>query len=736
METLKVGFLWHHHQPSYKDPEQDYFILPWTRFHGIKDYYDLVAILDDFPKIHQNFNLVPSLLTQLDEYLSGKTKDYVQILSEKSPAKLSRQEKIDLLKYFFQLHWDRLVEPYPRFRELLEKRGRGFDEKSPDRALKRFSDQDFLDLQVWYNLSWTGESHKSQPPFARLFKKGEGFTDKEKKELLTAQQGILKKIIPKYMDAAKRGQIELSTTPFYHPILPLLCDTDIARISQPDITLPPHRFRRPEDAEAQIQKALDFFEDRFGLRPKGMWPSEGSVSEEVAAIFARKGVEWIATDEEILFASWNQMGVHHKMTREDLYRPFRFRTPDGEIRIFFRDHTLSDLIGFVYQSWDAEKAADDFLARLRQIRTRILQRYGEAVLQRSIVAVILDGENCWEFYDQNGQPFLRALYEKLSGTPELESVTFSEFLQQGRKADEITRLFPGSWINHNFSIWIGHPEDNKAWELLYSAREMYSESKESGEVQEEDLRQALEEIFIAEGSDWCWWYGDEHPTENALEFDRLFRAHLIRAYQLLGKEPPVEVLQPIRTAGRKKVAAAMPIGFISPVIDGLESNYFEWLGSGLFDARRQGAAMHQTMQMVEKIHFGFDLQHFYLKIVLSNSGYENAGELAIELDFYEPAALHIRLPLQELRKQELSEEILVKGADGRWQPHHDGVRVAFKKFIEICIPFSMIGGKTGDKVQFQVKVYREEGLLEIWPRDATLEFQIPGPDFEQIEWKV
>ena len=735
METLKIGFLWHQHQPSYKDPEQDIFILPWTRFHGLKDYYDLVAILDDFPKIHQNFNLVPSLIVQLDEYVSGKGKDYIQILSEKKPQALSRQEKIDILKYFFQLNLDRLVDPFPRYRELLEKRGRTFDEKNPDRVLRRFSDQDFLDLQVWYNLSWTGEAHKSAPPFRALFEKGEGFTEAEKKALLEAQQKILEKIIPKYIEVAQRGQIELSTTPFYHPILPLLCDTDVAKMSQPDIQLPKHRFRHPEDADAQIGRALEFFQKRTGKRPVGMWPSEGSVSEEVAALFAKNRVKWIATDEEILFSTWNLMGIQHKMAREDLYRPYRFGSPSGEVHIFFRDHTLSDLIGFVYQSWDPEKAAEDFFSRLRQIRTKILQRYGEAVLHRSIVSVILDGENCWEYYPQNGRPFLQALYERLSSSQELQTVTFSEFLGKITTEDEITRLFPGSWINHNFSIWIGHPEDNRAWDLLYQTREFFSQKEREAKTKKNLLEEAREEIYVAEGSDWCWWYGDEHPTENALEFDRLFRSHLIRVYTLLGEEPPVDLLEPIRTLGRKKVAFAEPIGFISPVIDGLETNYFEWLGSGMFDARRQGAAMHQTNQFVEVIHFGFDLQHFYLKVLFSNEIHEELENLAVQIDFFEPRPLKILLPLKEIAGKELAEEVLIK-SNGDWQKHRDGIRVAFKKFLEMGVPFSLLGGKVGNRVQFQVKLLRDRNLLEVWPRDATLDFNIPGPDFEQIEWKV
>lgn len=735
MEPLRVAFLWHQHQPYYKHPEKEFFILPWVRLHALKDYYDLAALLEEFSDIRQNFNLVPSLLLQIQDYLNG-ARDYVQILSEKPAAELTAEEKADILHYFFQVNWDRLVKPYPDYERLLKKRGLKFDPKHPEAALRRFSVQDFLDLQVWYNLCWIGESHKGQKPFSRLLKKGKNFTEAEKKELLESQRSILEKIIPLHKKLAQNGQIELSTTPFYHPILPLLCDTTIARMSQGNIQLPRYRFRYPEDAEEQIVRALHYFEKTFGFLPAGMWPAEGSVSEEAIELFARKGIRWIATDEEILFASWGLMGIREKMTREDLYRPYAYRTESGEeIVLFFRDHVLSDLIGFVYQRWDPEEAAEDFVKRLRSIRASIVQRYGEKRLRHSLVSVILDGENCWEFYVQNGRPFLEALYRKLSGATDLACTTFSDFLKNQYEPEYLTRIFAGSWINHNFSIWIGHPEDNRAWEYLYETRLAWQKAKEEGRVSPEALDAAYEEILIAEGSDWCWWYGEEHPTENAAEFDTLFRSHLIRAFELIEQEPPRKFFDPIRTEVRKRVAIQKPIGFIDPVIDGRESNYFEWLGAGSLDARRVGTAMHAASQAVESIQYGFNLEEFFLKIVFSKEIRQAVDEVEIELHFLSPAELKMRLPVAKLHHCQVCEEVLI-WKRGKWVRESDGIRAAYDRFLEFSIPFKRLRAKVGQKVEFLIRVRRAGNVIETWPPDLAFEFEVPGEDFEQIEWKV
>lgn len=736
MEPLNVAILWHQHQPNYKQPDQNIFILPWVRFHALKDYYDLVAILDDFPQIHQNFNLVPSLVMQLEDYIHDRCRDKVEILSRKKAKELNQEEKIELLKYFFQLNPATMVEIYPGYLSLWHKRGEQFDENNSIHALNRFSDHDYLDLQVWYNLSWVGEQHKKEALFIDLIAKDHHFSETDKQNLFTAQKEILKKILPKHAELKKRGQIEISTTPLYHPILPLLCDTDIARVSQPEIKLPKRRFRYPQDANEQIAKAIAFHRDHFGEKPVGMWPSEGSISEEVVQLFAGNQIKWIATDEEILFHSWKQMNIHTNMKRENLYAPWNFKTLSGDVSIFFRDHTLSDLIGFVYQTWDAEKAAQDFVARLQSIRKNIADNFGEPHLKNAIVSIILDGENCWEYYPNNGKDFLQALYRKLTDTSEIKTVTFAEFLHRKIEQPSLTKIFPGSWINHNYNIWIGHKEDNTAWDYVTEARELLDQAEKEKTIPEEKLQQAKEEIFIAEGSDWCWWYGEDHETENAPEFDQIFRAHVIRVYELLGKEVPAKLFDPIRKQTHKKLVTTKPTGFITPVIDGLETNYFEWMAAGLFDANRQGAAMHQTAQTISTIHYGFDLENFYLKVAFhDNATMEALRKYELEINILAPQTIGLFVAINQLLQKDFTDEITIR-KNGKKAKMKNGVEAAFRHFFEIKIPFKLLACSTGDLIKLQISLWQQGQKQETWPQNGVLKFEVPGPDFEQIEWKV
>ncbi len=371
---LHVAFVWHMHQPYYKDPLSGYYRLPWVRLHGTKDYLDMVEILKDFPSIRQNFNLVPSLLEQLMDYSEGSAKDLYLEISRKNAKELGEDEKIFILENFFLAHWNNMIRPFPRYHELLVKRGTRVIKSDLARAMKYFTDDDFLDLQVFFNLCWIDPLFREKDPFLRvLSEKGHGFTEEEKALLLQKQLEIVGRIIPTYKEMALGGQIELSFSPFYHPILPLLCDTDASRVAMPNVPLPRQRFLHPEDAEAQIRTGIEYFGKVFGFRPAGMWPSEGSVSEDVVRLAARNGVRWLATDEGILSNSLNKRLRDNSgnLTGPDLlYRPYTY---EG-VSLVFRDHVISDLLGFVYSQWDPKKAAEDLISRLRTIRNSLRGR--------------------------------------------------------------------------------------------------------------------------------------------------------------------------------------------------------------------------------------------------------------------------------------------------------------------------------------------------------------------------
>jgi alpha-amylase/alpha-mannosidase (GH57 family) len=613
------------HQPDYRDPEGETALLPWVRLHGVKDYLDMVTILDDFPGIRQNFNLVPSLLDQLQEYVTGRLSDRILELSRKEATALDEAERAEILESFFHLHWDNLVKPYPRYWELLKKRGF----HPPPAALleiqRYFSGPELLDLQVWYNLAWIDPVWQREYELpARLLGKGRNFSEAEKLELLELQRQICARIIPAYRERAAAGRIELSTTPYYHPILPLLCDTGLARISRPQDQQPELRFAHPEDARAQIEKAIARHTELFGLRPQGMWPAEGAVCQQLVPIFAAAGIRWIATDEAILAnsAAAGSSAGDDPAGPTARFRAWRAEAEKSRIEVLFRDHQLSDLIGFVYSHWNEQQAADDFIQRLLRIKRTLGGRAGE-----NAVAIILDGENAWEHYHADGAPFLRELYARLQESPELESTTVSGYLESRREPPpRLREIYPGSWIDGNFRIWIGHPEENRAWELLGRARRDLRLAEQqaatgAGRKADEKLKQnfnkAWEHLYKAEGSDWFWWYGDDHGSENDADFDELFRRHLIAVYRHSGQKPPEILYQPIIQSERVLYPVNEITGFIEPRINGEIGGYYDWQGAARCEVAGSGGAMHRTEYLARELYYGFNQEFFFLRLDLS-----------------------------------------------------------------------------------------------------------------------
>jgi len=733
---LYIAFLWHMHQPYYRDPVSGKFIMPWVRLHGIKDYYDMVAILERFPSIHQTFNMVPSLIEQIHKYSEEGVRDEYMDLTLKPADELTMEERLFLLKYFFSLHWDNMIFPYPRYRDLLEKRGYEPSQQSLERACRRFTAQDFLDLQVWFNLAWFDPMFKDSDPFLRsLIEKGRDFSEEEKKGVLKKQIEVLQLIIPEYRKMEERGQIEITTSPYYHPILPLLCDTDIARIALPGITLPKKRFRHPEDARAQIEMAVAYHKKIFGRPPRGMWPSEGSVSEEIVPLIIGAGIEWIATDEEILAKSLDTH-FHRGLSDDDgvpeaLYKPYYVESHGKRISIIFRDHQLSDLIGFVYSQWDTRKAVEDLIDRLHRIRRGVAKYDGD-----HLVSIILDGENAWEHYRNDGHDFLSYLYERLENEDAFRTVRVSDYLEDHPATRRIERLFPGSWINHNFKIWIGDEEDNAAWDLLNETRDfLVSAQKEAKGGRKEIFDEAWEKLYIAEGSDWCWWFGEEHNSGLDEKFDHLFRSQLISIYHILGKEPPDHYLIPLLREERKSKLTRELVAFIRPEIDGVVTSYYEWLPAGIYDPRLTGGTMHRVEGIISGIYYGFDLENLFIRLD-SGAGFtaSNVAGLTFHIHIIKPRAERIEIEI--LQPGKISAALYEKDDEGKWEKVHEIDRVAVKDIIEIAIPFKVIKVSANEEVQFIVAVSRGEEEIERWPKRGYLSFDVPTEEFEAIRWCV
>jgi alpha-amylase/alpha-mannosidase (GH57 family) len=512
MSTL-VSFLWHMHQPFYKDLARDRYVMPWAYLHATKDYYGMPALLKQFPQVHQTFNLVPSLIVQIEEYAQGKAHDPSYDLAFLPTDRFTDEDRRLILDNFFPIPVRTMVQPFPRYLELLEKKQRG----------ESFSDQELRDVQIWWSLAWM--DHDLRP--GELVEKGREFTEADKLYVRELVNKTINQVIPIYRELQDARSIEISTTPFYHPILPILINS---RVDDPNV---PVDVRIPEDAREQLTRARNFIKDRFGAYPRGLWPSEGSVSDEVAQLAAATGFRWMATDEGILQKSGVDLGWDN---RRRLFRPYE----RAGLRLFFRDRGFSDAIGFQYMHGPPRDGASDLIRRIKEV--------GDG----AHVVIALDGENPWDYYENSGRDFLRYLFDGIQSDPAIEAVTLSEACDR-LTPTPLDRLAAGSWAGANFQIWIGHPEDHAAWRWILRAREALMSRKP--ELTEENWNLAYEELLIAEGSDWMWWFGNDFSSEQDAVFDALFRHHIGNVFRFAGLPLPDDLSQPIKKnlEGRRAV---------------------------------------------------------------------------------------------------------------------------------------------------------------------------------------
>jgi hypothetical protein len=483
---------------------------------------------------------------------------------------------------------------------------------------------------VLSQIAWFDEFFLEDKDVAALIKKERGYSLDDQRFVIKRERELMGKVLPAYADAVNKGSIEISATPFYHPILPLVCDTNAGGVSSPGLPLPQNRFRHPEDAREQLVRALDLHQEIFGVRPQGVWPSEGSVSEEALTIAHGLGIKWMATDEGVLgrstgvFFQRDGNGRLPTHLAERLYNIHRYENGQTEMHMVFRDHTISDLIGFVYSGMDPNDAARHLLHNIKEAAHPVLAQGRDAV-----VSVILDGENAWEYYPKSGREFLRRFYDALQREQNLEAVTVSEAIARHRNISPLKSLVPGSWINANFNVWIGAPEDNRAWDYLHHAREFYVQN--SASATEAQRKLAFEELLIAEGSDWNWWYGPEHHSANDRDFDELYRKHLSNIYQALGATPPDYLAQPI-TGGEVRPAFIPQTAYIHPRVTGDKIRYFEWMGAAVFTADQRAGAMHGKQFLLDSVYAGIDSDYVYGRLDFTGTVPEIEFDLVVNLE--------------------------------------------------------------------------------------------------------
>ncbi len=716
MNRIHLVILWHMHQPQYRDPSTGRYVLPWTRLHALKDYWGMVRVLEEFPGVHATFNVVPSLGAQLEEYASGHFDEPWFTLAFSPADKLTVEDKAEILLRGFQVNRDHMLRRWPRYAELCDWANRA--------GPAMFGLRDWRDLQLLSQLAWMDEEYlNSDPVVSQLSQKGSGYTEADKDLLREKQLELLARVLPEYRRAQESGQIEISTTPFYHPILPLVCDTDIARVANPTSLVPQPPFRHPEDALEQLTRARRYHERVFGRTPAGLWPSEGSVSDQALSLAAELGFRWFATDEGVLGRTLNvDFGRNDEglpWNAHRLYAPLRVRLLNREITGFFRDHYLSDLIGFVYSRMDAGAAAADLHGRLRHISNSI------STGRPLTVSLILDGENAWEYFHENGREFLRQFYRRIESDPDIRALTVSEALDAAGEVSTVTSIAPGSWINANFDVWIGHREDVAAWNLLAEARNFYAAALTehtqgvAAAPSAMQLADAYEALLAAEGSDWCWWFGPEHSSANDAEFDAFFRKLLSEVYRSLNAVAPDELAEPIK---RHTEAAEIlpPGGFLDVRVDGRESNYFEWLGAGLYSPEARDGSMHGRVRLLEQLRYGFSAEHLYLRVDVFEDVLTRRGdaEFRITVRAAEELRIVVRLSQGKLDGFQVdTKDYCLLGPDAL-------VSAAFDRILEVAIARELL--PLAERTSFSLSVALWEGGLpvDLLPTEGWLQVQL------------
>jgi alpha-amylase/alpha-mannosidase (GH57 family) len=717
---LNLVFLWHMHQPDYRDAFSGQPLLPWVRLHGTRGYLDMAAMLWRFPEVKATVNFVPVLIDQLEAVVTGGERDLYWHLTLKPAAELTEADARFVLAHFFSVNHESCIRPRQRYWSLLQKRGTDL----PFRAPGEFTEQELRDIQVLFNLTWFGfAARELLPELEVLEAKGRNFTEDDKRRVLELQVEALGRVLPMWRALGERGQVELTATPYFHPILPLLMDSNVAARAMPQAPLPP-RFSAPDDARLQVERAVARHAEVFGQPPVGMWPAEGSVSPEVVPLFAAAGLRYIATDEAQLFRS---LPAEAHVSRGILHQPWTIEVGGARIDAFFRDHEISDLIGFTYARNPASVAVDDFIGRLEAIASRA------GTGPTPTVSIILDGENPWEAYPQSGQAFLETLYTRLTQHPKVRTALPSEVLDaRTGPAPTLRTLHSGSWIGGDYAVWIGHAIENTAWRHLGDARAFFAKAEARGAHGPEVLERCREHLLRAEGSDWFWWYGDTFQSDNDADFDYLFRAHLRRMYTLLGAEIPAPLERSLYPTA-PSVAQREPRSFVSPNFHG-ESTYYDWLGAGTIELSGGTSSMYRVSNAFSRLRYGFDLDSLFFRLDPPDAGERTplAGlVLRVETVGAERFQADIDLDSPE------SAQVWHVGADGeRFDPvplrqvkvRHGGV--------ELGLPFRALRAAAGDALQISLHLLRDRVELDRYPGGRSLSLVVPDESFEDANWSV
>ncbi len=713
------------HQPYYKDTVTGEYILPWARLHGAREYIHMAEVLAQYPRVKATFNFVPSLVEQIQEYARGQAVDRALALSRQDTW--SDADKAYILSLFFSVNWDNIVRRYPRYSQLLDLRHQVKGEAS------LLDNHYYRDLVAWFNLVWLDPiALEHDPDLRSLIEKGQNFTRQDIDLILHKQQAYLARILPLYNHLRDRGQIEITTSPYYHPILPLLIGSDTAHRASPGLPLPHPPFHHPEDATEQIRLAVEAHQAAFSEAPLGIWPPEGAVCPEVLPILARYGFRWFATDEALLARSLGvslERDAHaHLKAPHILYQPYLINIGRSDnpsyLTAIFRDHVLSDRIGFVYQSMDGQKAAEDLIRYLQTVRERLNDPD-----HPYLVSIILDGENCWEHYPNYGDPFLYHLYWRLSEETTLETVTVSEYLERFPPRQTIEHLATGSWIGGNLETWIGEAKQNRAWEVLGRVREELVAWQEATPGAGLDvLEDAWRHIYIAEGSDWFWWYYSRNVSGQEQLFDRTFRQHLSRVYYAIGRPVPPWLTESIQGLTERQDYRP-PSGYVVPRFSAAEEAGLEWTGAGFLEPVLSSGAMQRTDLVLRRLYFGYNPTALCFRLEARSA----LGPYKVSLFLVVESPLSPRecppAPFGASWRIDLlpghGATVRLVSERGGWLEVESGVQsMAGERVWEVSVPLVTFGLNLGARVGVAAALAREGSIIETLPAEAVHTFTL------------
>ncbi|MCX6074305.1 MAG: glycoside hydrolase family 57 protein [Campylobacterales bacterium] len=574
--SLNLCFFWHMHQPDYRGSD-GVMRMPWVFLHAIKDYYEMPWLLSEHRGLKATFNLSASLIEQLQLYREPLKYDYFLSLWAQHPSTLQSTQRAWLIKLFTGMQYETMVRPLKRYGELYYQTS--------------FTDEELIDLEVLFLLGWCGNYLRVHNPYVNiLLQKEKGYIQEEKHLLLETLSGFVQEILPFYKELQEKGVISISTTPYFHPILPLLLDMENGKRANEATPLPIGAHSLYADAQEHVERSIALYERTFGRKPNGFWPAEGAVDEKSVKIYKEHAIQWIATDEAILYKSLQNDDTSLR------YKPYTF---DG-VTIGFRDHNLSDLIGFEYGRLSGTDASEDLIKKLKHIVNNE---------KDPTVFVIVDGENAWEFYPNNGLEFFNGVYGLLSNASWCTTVTMDEVANRHDNTP-LEHLSPGSWIHGTFDTWVGDIEKNRAWELIFQTRRDVQNYQ--GAITKEVREKITYHFLASECSDWFWWYGEDHRTDYAAEFDLLFREHLIEIYRLLNLDIPSTLFDSILILEISKPFWTKPRSKIYPQIGEKRGAFFSWIGAGMIDERLMFSTMDKGGGVVEILYYGFDDTSFYV----------------------------------------------------------------------------------------------------------------------------